>query len=221
MTAAAEPKACLYTGINYTGAEYCTGVRKYDQLAGLNDLFASLKLFDGAKVRICLDNNFAGACRTYRNNRARLHANIYKKASSMEVYTGAAPGLTFVPILPGVLTAAQTKVTRTVTLRELRQLNLDNGSTTFVGADLQFRSLLNGVQYMKSINGAKISVGNLSNRGYNGCKAANFSSQVVTKRQAPVGSYICVKTNQNRISQYRVLGYTNTSIRINFRTYKN
>ena len=56
------------------------------------------------------------------------------------------------------------------------------------------------------MNGAQLAVGDKSNRGYDGCAAEAFSTASVALNTLPPGSYVCVATNQGRVSQFRIVG---------------
>ena len=68
---------------------------------------------------------------------------------------------------------------------------------------------------------ATIAVGDGSNRGYEGCSAESFSGDDVPLADIPVGTYVCVKTNQGRISQFRVNGFMGTTMKLGYTTWAN
>ena len=68
-----------------------------------------------------------------------------------------------------------------------------------------------------------MSVGGHSNRGYNGCRNANWSKQRVRLWDIPVGTYVCVKTNQGRISEFRmnhISGGSPKKLKIGYTTWQ-
>ena len=82
--------------------------------------------------------------------------------------------------------------------------NLDNGTVGAFGADLSyFAPDLINLQFMP-INGAKISFTDGTERGYAGCSAAAFAAGPVLLASIPVGGYLCLKTNEGRISEFRI-----------------
>lgn len=91
-----------------------------------------------------------------------------------------------------------------VNIPQTYAVDLDRGRITSAGADIWFRAETRDLLYLSPRNGAKIGVGNRSNRGFAGCSAARFTSERVSLRDVPVGSYVCVKTDKGRISQFRV-----------------
>ena len=97
-----------------------------------------------------------------------------------------------------------TFTTGPITIRQTYLADLDRGRETKTGADIWFEAETRTRLYITPRNGAKIAVGNRSNRGYAGCSTASYSSNRVALGRIPVGSYICVKTNQGRISQFRM-----------------
>ncbi|MBZ0215453.1 MAG: hypothetical protein K8F25_02770, partial [Fimbriimonadaceae bacterium] len=70
-------------------------------------------------------------------------------------------------------------------------------------------------------NGAKLSISGPSNRGFAGCSAAAFSGAKISIFAVPVGTYVCVKTNQGRISEFRMNGYTGTTMNLGYTTWAN
>ncbi|GEM_PF-2415953 len=78
--------------------------------------------------------------------------------------------------------------------------NLGGGANS----DLWFQAVTPVKLFLKPRNGAKMAVGDRSNRGFAGCSVASYSAARVPIWTLPVGSYVCVKTSQGRISQFRV-----------------
>ncbi|KRS12891.1 hypothetical protein XM53_10035 [Roseovarius atlanticus] len=72
------------------------------------------------------------------------------------------------------------------------------------GVDIWFQAETAELLYLAPRNGAQLGVGDRRNRGFDGCRGARFSANRVSLRDIPVGSYICAKTNEGRISQFRV-----------------
>jgi hypothetical protein len=84
--------------------------------------------------------------------------------------------------------------------------NVDEGNIAFAGADLHyFAPNLNDLALVP-INGAVISYTNGAQRGYAGCSAAAFSNTPVTSSSISAGDYLCVRTNEGRISELQVTG---------------
>lgn len=214
-----KPTACLYTGINFTGAEICQGVSTHRSLRGMNDIFASVKLFNGAVIKLCSENGFRGACKTYSQDRARLHTELYKAASSMQVFSQFEQ-TNVTPKLPDESRLGSNSFRGRAALRIGQRLNLDNGAVNQRGSDLQYARANNGALYMRALNGAAMSIGRRNERGYEGCRVARFNSQQVRFNQMPVGSYICVKTSEGNIAQYKVNNYSNNGIDIGFETFR-
>lgn len=91
-----------------------------------------------------------------------------------------------------------------VLLKQTYTVDFDDGSIGGPGTDLWFQAVDPTHRYLKPRNGAKIAVGDRSNRGYYGCKTASYTHHRVPLSAVPVGSYVCMKTNTGRISQFRV-----------------
>ncbi|MBI1494780.1 hypothetical protein [Halocynthiibacter styelae] len=89
--------------------------------------------------------------------------------------------------------------------------------------DLWFQAETSTRKFMTPLNGASIAVGDRTNRGFLGCSNAAFSYDSVPVRAIPVGSYICVKTSEGRVSQFRMNDYaagSPASLRIGYTTWK-
>lgn len=99
---------------------------------------------------------------------------------------------------PGTHSAGQVRV------RQTYLVDLDAGRVGEAGADLWFEAETRDRLYLTPRNGAQMWVGNRTNRGYEGCVAGSFSDRRVSLSAVPVGSYVCVRTNERRISQFRM-----------------
>lgn len=128
--------------------------------------------------------------------------------------------LTPVPLLPMLPVTHSTDI---LDVPQTWTADFDAGS---VGAgddaDIWFQSV-NGIRYLHPRNGAQISVGDRSNRGYVGCSTARYSSTRVQARAVPEGSYVCMKTSEGRVSQFRVNDYTDaspTTMRVGYTTWR-
>ncbi len=119
------------------------------------------------------------------------------------------------PAAPTVISAAQ------VNLPLNWSVNLDTGradSGSFPGADISQQGAGAGrVIFVQ--NGAQLSVGGTSQRGYGGCSDATYSGAPVQ-----VGSIlnktICVKTDQGNISEFWFIGQTGTTLGVKYVTWR-
>ncbi len=91
-----------------------------------------------------------------------------------------------------------------IDVRQTQTFDLDRGQVGRDGADLWFQAETRDLLYLVPRNGARMSVGDRSNRGYAGCSTARYSTDRVSLRDIPVGSYVCVRTDEGRVSQFRV-----------------
>ena len=133
---------------------------------------------------------------------------IYGSSGSVQMkapagMTCSASGAGFSCTSPGVV-APVTYSTGPIILKQTYLADLDNNSGNNAQADIWFQAKTATKLFITPRNGAKIAVGDRSNRGFAGCSVASYSSDSVKLNQIPVGSYICVKTNQGRISQFRM-----------------
>lgn len=112
-------------------------------------------------------------------------------AGGFRCETAAAPG-------------PQTFSTGPIELRQTYLADLDRNSASNSAADIWFEAETSDLLYLTPRNGAQLAVGNRSNRGFAGCSSAHFSGGRVSLNDIPVGSYVCARTNEGRISQFRV-----------------
>lgn len=82
--------------------------------------------------------------------------------------------------------------------------DLDRGSVTEAGADFWFQAETRDLLYLVPRNGARIGIGDGSNRGAAGCAVARMTTSRVSLSDLPVGAYVCARTNEGRISQFRI-----------------
>jgi len=224
--APAAAEACLYTGNNFNGDDLCVGVGVRNALnATFNNKISSIELNGGAKAMLCDGPNLTGVCKNITVDTAPLQPSINNKTSSFSIYVGAAPvipppviELPPVIILPG---PPVTHSTGPIDLQQTFTANLDNGNVGGAGVDIWYQAVTAVEKYITPRNGATIAVGDGSNRGYEGCAAESFSGDNVPLADIPVGTYVCVKTNQGRISQFRVNGFMGTTMKLGYTTWAN
>ena len=107
------------------------------------------------------------------------------------------------PIKPVV--RPQTFSTGKIDVKQTYTVDLDRGHQgNGSHADLWLQAETQELLYLVPRNNARIAVGDRSNRGYSGCLNAAYSEQRVPLASVPVGSYVCIRTNEDRISQFRV-----------------
>jgi len=70
----APAKACFFKGNNFTGAQFCVNAGESQPVlpGGWNDTISSIKLQGGAKVTVCKDFWYGGACTTYASDKPSL-----------------------------------------------------------------------------------------------------------------------------------------------------
>ena len=66
-----------------------------------------------------------------------------------------------------------------------------------------------------------IALGDGSNRGFDGCSDESFSTDRVSLDDMPPGTYVCMTTDEGRISQFRVNGFMGTTIKLGYTTWAN
>jgi hypothetical protein len=213
-----EPHACFYTGTNFDGEELCVGVGIRNSLnPTFNNKISSVELFGGAKARLCEDPNLTGYCRTVNADTAPLVPQINNKASSLTVYVGPDP----LPPPPAPVEPPVTFSTGPIDLPQTWNANLDNGVVGGGGVDIWYEAVTDSEKYLVPKGGAKLALGDGSNRGYAGCVGEDFSTDRVPLEDMPVGTYVCAKTDQGRISQFRINGFAGTTMKLGYTTWAN
>lgn len=117
----------------------------------------------------------------------------------------------------------KTHKTGPISLPQTYQVDFDTGLVRSSGADLWFQAVNSSTLLLTPRNGAKIALGNLKNRGFSGCSRASFSTSRVRLSDVPINSYVCVKTNEGRVSQFRlngVQGGATTTLKMGYTTWK-
>lgn len=222
-----EPGACLYTGGSFDGSDLCVGIGIRNALNGtFNNKISSIELTGGAKAKLCDGPNLTGVCKTITVDTAPLQPSINNKTSSFSIYVGAPPVIELPPViidLPPVILPEPpvTFSTGPIDLPQTFTANLDNGTVGGGGTDIWYQAVSNVEKYITPQGSASIALGDGSNRGYDGCAAESFSGDSVPLADMPVGTYVCVKTNQGRISQFRVNGFTGTTMKLGYTTWAN
>lgn len=215
-----EPRACFYTGNNFDGEELCVGIGIRNALNGtFNNKISSVELFGGAKARLCDEPNLTGYCRTVSTDTAPLVPQINNKASSLTVYVGADP--IPLPAPPPPIVNPGTFNTGLVELPQTWSVNLDNGAVGGGGTDIWYEAETDTEKYLSPKGSARLALGDGSNRGYEGCVGEDFSAERVPLEDMPVGTYVCAKTDQGRISQFRVNGFIGTTMKLGYTTFNN
>lgn len=84
-----------------------------------------------------------------------------------------------------------------------QSVNLDNGALGQNGADIAY-NVVGFQRQLTPANGAQFSYTNGNQRGFAGCSAAAFNSNAIPQQSIPVGAYICARTSEGRISEFRI-----------------
>ncbi len=212
-------QVCFYKGNNYTGSKGCApvGTSRPVVSASWNDTISSLKLTGGAKVRVCQGTNFTGLCSIFTSNKPVLGSALNNKISSYEVFTGSPPA----PPPPPPPVVPVTYSTGPLNIPQTYQADLDSGTVGGAGGDIWYQAVTSVNKFITPINGAKLSVSGPTNRGYAGCSTASYSGNKISVWTLPIGTYVCVKTNEGRISEFRLNGYSGTTMKLGYTTWAN
>ena len=221
-----EASACFYTGADFSGSQFCIGVGTRNSLnSQFREKITSVELFGGAKARLCTGTSLSGTCRNVTSDDDQLPNAINNKSKSLTVFTGPAPVGPIV-IDPGVIVplppvTPSTHSTGPINLQQTWDMNLDNGATGDAGGDVWYRAVTATQKFLQPIKGAKLALGDGSNRGFAGCKVASFSTTPIPLAAVPPGTYVCALTNQGRVSQFRVNGFNGATMKIGYTTWSN
>jgi hypothetical protein len=99
----------------------------------------------------------------------------------------------------------QTHSTGGIEVPQTYTFDLDAGRVgDSASADLWFQAQTASALFITPRNGATMALGDRSNRGRGGCASASYSPARVALSAIPVGSYVCVRTNEGRVSQFRM-----------------
>jgi hypothetical protein len=225
--------ACFWRGTNYSGTTFCGGPGTVSQLEGqFDDSLSSVRLYGGAKVKLCEDADLDGYCRTLTADTPALGPLINNRASSLVIFTGTNPPPEILPIepwgplevLPLPLPVEEPPVTLStgsVDLPQTWRLDLDSGTVGAGGADLWFHAVTAADRYLEPVGGAALALGDGSDRGRDGCRDAAFSTERIRVQQSLEGSYICARTGEGRISQFRFNGMDGTVMKLGYTTWAN
>jgi hypothetical protein len=226
--------ACFWRNTSYTGATFCGGPGTLAQLEGqFNDSLSSVRLYGGAKVKLCEESDLDGYCRTLTADTPSLGPLINNRASSLVIYTGATPPVDLFPMPPiGPIEAFPfplpvdappvTLSTGTIDLPQTWQLDLETGEIgSGGGADLWFRAQTATDRFLQPVGGAGFALGDGSNRGRDGCRDAAYSADRIALSAALVGRYVCIRTGEGRLSQIRVNALDGTILRLGYTTWSN
>lgn len=143
------------------------------------------------------DNGFRAVTRPFQNNTTQQWRVIPQLTVIIPPLIGSLV-LTPDPPVPPIHSQG------TFELPSPMMANLDNGATALLQGDLVHNApdLFN--LQLTPRNGAQISFTNGAQRGYAGCSAAAYSSTGVMVSAISAGDYICFKTDEGRISEFRV-----------------
>jgi len=225
--------ACFYGDANFSGARFCANAGDMPTIiAGLNNRITSVRLTGATRVRLCTEPNHGGFCLMLTGDVPQLGPIMNNRASSLTVYSPwwggglpvpfPAPVPAPVPIpIPTPVTPATpaTFSTGPLELASSYTADLDRGIMAGGGVDIWHHAINAAVRKLEPRNGAKLALGDGSNRGFAGCYNAAFSSASIPFASLTIGTYVCAKTSEGRISQFRVNGYNGTTLRIGYTTW--
>lgn len=145
------------------------------------------------------------------------------------VCSGGAPAPT-VQVQPKVQPTAPlqakpvTYSTGRLSVPQTHTFDIDRGGVGKGAADdMWFQAKTAKDLYLTPRNGAKMSVSGKRNRGLAGCRTARYSAGATPLARLPVGTYICVRTNEGRIAEFRINGISGSgakTLSLGYTTWK-
>jgi hypothetical protein len=106
-----------------------------------------------------------------------------------------------------------------LSVRQSFMFNLDNGTVGRTG-DIWFHAVTDSQRFLEPRGRAQMAVGDGSDRGFAGCAVAQYSTARVALSAVPVGSFVCVLTDEGRISQFRrTANITQNRLTLTFTTW--
>lgn len=234
------PQACFYKKAGFDGDSFCMAEGTKNSLnPSFNDTITSVEVGTGLKVKLCVDKNLGGYCKTVTVDTDDLPAQIDDKTSSIIVFSGAEPAEEPAPADPpviilkpkldpsvlkniGKLLVPKTYSTGGIDWKQTWLIDLDDGSQASGGDnDLWYEAVTDTEKYIAPQNGAQIATGDYTQHGYTGCQDVDYTTDRIPLEDAAIGSYICVKTNEGRTSEFRVNGFDGTTMKIGYATWAN
>jgi uncharacterized protein YraI len=119
--------------------------------------------------------------------------------------------------------APVTHATGALDIPQTYMADLDAGAVTESGADIWFEAVSATERYVTPRNGAaivKVGTGGISR---DMCASASVSTARINVNDLPAGTYVCVRTNEGRVSGFRVnaaVGPSPGTLRIGFTTWE-
>lgn len=111
--------------------------------------------------------------------------------------------------------------TGALSVRQTHLFDLDRGVLDQrPTADIWFQAKSAQELFLTPRNGAAMSVSGARNRGKAGCAGGRYSGGSLPLAKLPVGTYICVKTNEKRISEFRINGLSKGTLSLGYTTWQ-
>ena len=200
-----SPGITLYEHVGYAGGSYLISSDMPNLMPiGWNDIASSIRVSPGQTWEVCQNMNYAPPCRVVSSDIVTLVPGGWNDTiSSVRRVTGGGGGGGWPPGGGG---GPVTYSTGLLTVPQTYEFDLDEGAVaSSPQADLWFQAVNPVQMYLTPRNGATMWVGDGSNRNLAGCASGGaYSSNRVALSSLPVGTYVCVRTNQGRYSQFRV-----------------
>ena len=111
-----------------------------------------------------------------------------------------------------------------LTVPQTYTFDIDRGGVGKGAADdLWFQAKTAKDLFLTPRNGAAMSVSGKRNRGMAGCRTARYTASAMPMAKLPVGTYICVRTNEGRIAEFRINGLSGSgakTLSLGYTTWK-
>jgi len=99
--------------------------------------------------------------------------------------------------------------------------DLDNGAVgSGPRADIWFHAVSSTERYLEPQGATLLAAGDGSDRGFAGCAIAQYTATRIALANVPIGSFVCVRTGEGRISQFRrTAGVAQDRLTLRFTTW--
>ena len=215
-TPGGRDRVCFYDDADFAGDKFCRADGRIDQLpARFDNKISSIRVHGNVRAQVCSEPNLRGFCWVVSEDARILGPLSNNKISSVAIFSswwGGGPAPTPAPV---------TYKTGPLAVQPTWMFDLDEGLLSVDGADMWYRVINGTTRRLAPRNGAKIAVGDGSNRGLAGCRAAAFDTTSIRIEDLAIGTYVCVQTSEGRISQFRVNRFDGGTMQIGFTTWAN
>jgi hypothetical protein len=116
--------------------------------------------------------------------------------------------------------SSETYASGALEVRSSFSFDLDSGALGGASSDIWYESVRAGENYLTPRHGARIAVSGASEPGYDGCTAATYAATRARLETIGARAYICVRTSEGRIAQFRIDSIAGRVMTITYATWR-